>query len=339
MEPQKDNTTPGILYVTTGRINPNGALYYPPLVANQLNSLKPFIRSSAIVIIRSLSPIFLLKRIKEVRKLSTGYDIVHAQYGSLTAFIAVLGKGKKPLVISFGGSDLLGTAGKSLPWTFRNWLTRKLGLIAAERCNKIIVKSVSLFLTLPEKLRKKAIIIPNGVDVTVFYPRSKNEARARLGWKQNNYYVLFTPSRANNVLVKNFPLASSVINLVQKNMDNVYLEFILDKTPEQVADMMNAADCLLLTSLHEGSPNVIKEGMACNLPIVSVNIGDVAERLKEVSNSFVVDDYDMDLISQKIVAVLNLNVRTNGLDQLKKQGLTSEIVAKKILDIYTEVLR
>ena len=329
-----------VVYVTTGRVNPDGALYYPPLVANQINSLKPLLKSFVIIIISSLNPAFLLNKVLELRKRVKQADIVHAQYGSLTAFLAFLGTLKqKPLIISFGGSDLLGTAGKGFKWTMRNGITKKLGLLAAEKCSKIIVKSESLLMNLSEKLRQKAIVIPNGVDVNVFYPSSKNEARTRLGWKKHDYYVLFTPSRANNVLVKNLPLASSAINLVQKKMDNVYLEFILDKTPEQVADMMNAADCLLLTSLHEGSPNVIKEGMACNLPIVSVNVGDVAERLKEVSCSFVVDGYDKDLISQKIMAVLNSNTRSNGLDQLKKQGLTSEIVAKKILDIYTEVLR
>jgi len=275
----------------------------------------------------------------ELKQMSVHYDIVHSQYGSLTALMAFLGKKRRPLIISFGGSDLLGTSGKGFKWTFRNWITRKLGLLAANNCSKIIVKSIALMMNLPEKLRQKAIVIPNGVDIDVFYLRNKDETRTKLGWKQNDYYVLFTPSRANNVLVKNLPLANSVMDLVQKNVNNVYLEFILDKTPEQVADMMNAADCLLLTSLHEGSPNVIKEAMACNLPIISVNVGDVSERLKEVTYSFVVDGYDKDLISQKVLAVLNSNVRTNGLDQLKKQGLTSEIVARKILDIYNEVLR
>jgi teichuronic acid biosynthesis glycosyltransferase TuaC len=339
MEPQKDNTSPSILYVTTGRINPNGALYYPPLVANQINSLKPFIKTFYTIVIHSLQPIFLLKRILEVKQLSSRYDIIHAQYGSLTALVAYLGKGKKPLVISFGGSDLLGSAGKGIQWTFRNWLTRKLGLIAAEWCSKIIVKSVSLFLTLPEKLRKKAIIIPNGVDINVFYPQPKSEMREKLGWKEADYYILFTPSRANNVLVKNLTLANSVIDHLKMKMDNTCLEFILDKSPQQVAEMMNAADCLLLTSLHEGSPNVIKEAMACNLPIVSVNVGDVSERLKDVTNSFVVEGYDRDTISQKLEVILNSNARTNGFEQLKKQELTAEGIAKRIVAVYNEVLR
>lgn len=339
MEPQKDNTSPGILYVTTGRINPNGELYYPPLVANQINSLKPFFKFFSIIIIHSLKPIFLLKRILEVKRLSSGYDIIHAQYGSLTALVAYLGKGKKPLVISFGGSDLLGTSGRGLNWTFRNWLTRKLGLFAAERCSKIIVKSVSLLMNLPERLRQKAIIVPNGVDINIFYPQHKNELRTRLGWKEGNYYVLFTPSRANNVLVKNLPLANAVIGLVKKKINDVSLEFILDKSPHQVAEMMNAADCLLLTSQHEGSPNVVKEAMACNLPIVSVNVGDVSERLKEVTNSYVVEGYDAETISQKLMSILNSNIRTNGFEQLKKQQLTAEGVAKRILSIYKEVLK
>lgn len=338
MTNRTDNLSAAILFVTTGRINPDGTIYYPPLVANQINSLKPFINPS-VVIISSLSPVFLIKKIVEIRRLGVYHDLVHAQYGSLTALVALLGKGKKPLVISFGGSDLFGASGTGLFWAIRNWLTRKIGLYAAEKCCKIIVKSAPLFMNLPEKLRKKATIIPNGVDIDVFYPQPKSEMRRKLGWENANYYVLFNPSRANNVLVKNFSLAKAVIESLKIERDNIRLEFILDKSPQQVAEMMNAADCLMLTSKHEGSPNIIKEAMACNLPIVSVNVGDVSERLKYVTNSFVVDGYDKDLICQKLITILNSSARTNGFEQLKKQELTSKAVAKRILSIYNELMR
>jgi len=269
--------------------------------------------------------------------MSAHYDIVHAQYGSLTALIAFLGRKGRPLIISFGGSDLLGSSGKGFNWMVRNWITRNLGLLAAHRCNKIIVKSESLKMNLPEDLHGLVAIIPNGVDLNVFYPRDKREVRTKLGWKLDDFYVLFTPSRANNVLVKNLPLANAVIDLVREKVNNVYLEFILDKAPEQVATLMNGADCLLLTSLHEGSPNVIKEAMACNLPIVTVNVGDVYERLKEVLNSYVIDSYEKELLSEKVITLLNKHTRTNGLEQLKKQNLTSEDVAKKIWNVYNEV--
>lgn len=333
------DSKPSVLFVTTGRINPNGDLYYPPLVANQIDSLQPFLSGSSLTIIHSLNPFFIFSKIIEVRRKSRQADLVHAQYGSLTAFIAYLGKGSKPLVISFGGSDLLGAAGAGWKWKLRNWITRQMSLWAANGCDSVIVKSQTLLNSLPLGLHKKATVIPNGVDIRVFCPNNKQEAKKRLGWSENIYYVLFTPSRANNVLVKNLPLAKEVIRLVNERMGPVSIEFILDKTPGQVADMMNAADCLLLTSLHEGSPNVIKEAMACNLPIVTVHVGDVMERLWAVKNSFVVDSYSPDLLNARVELVFNTNERSNGMEEIKRQQLTSEDVALRIINVYNKVVK
>ena len=333
------DSKPNVLFVTTGRINPNGDLYYPPLVANQINSLQPFLRDSSLTIIYSLNPLFVVRKILEVRRKSKDVDIIHAQYGSLTALIAHLGKKYKPLVISFGGSDLLGSAGKGLKWTIRNWITRQMGLWAANDSDCIIVKSQTLLKSLPPGLHKKTIVIPNGVDIRIFSPGNKQEARKKLGWGEGIRYVLFTPSRANNVLVKNLPLANEVLQAVNARLGSVRMEFILDKKPEQIAEMMNSADCLLLTSLHEGSPNVIKEAMACNLPIVTVNVGDVMERLWTVKNAYVVDSYNPELLSARVEQVLNNNERTNGIEEIKRQQLTSEDVALRIINVYNKVVK
>src|SRR5207248_489562 len=58
--------------------------------------------------------------------------------------------------------------------------------------------------------------------------------------------------------------------------------------PELIPSYLNAADCLALASLREGSPNVVKESLACNLPVVATDVGDVAERLEQVRPSRVV---------------------------------------------------
>lgn len=328
-----------VLYVTTGRINPNGDLYYPPLVANQINSLKPLLNSFVIEVIYSLNPFFVLSKIFELRRICKQVDVVHAQYGSLTSLIAHFAKRGKPLVISFGGSDLLGSSGKGWIWMLRNWITRQMGLWAANYCDRIIVKSQTLLMSLPPSLHKKTRVIPNGVDTRIFSPTDKNEARKRLGWNEDACYILFTPSRANNVLVKNLSLATDVVKRVNDRLDKVRMEFILDKSADEVAEMMNGADCLLLTSLHEGSPNIIKEAMACNLPIVTVHVGDVIERLWSVKNAFVVDSYNQELISAKVEFVLRANERTNGYDELIRQQLTSEDVALKIMDVYNKAVK
>ena len=87
----------------------------------------------------------------------------------------------------------------------------------------------------------------------------------------------------------------------------IRLELISGKTHSEINEMLNAANCLLLTSLHEGSPNIVKESMACNLPVVTVNCGDVAIRLSDVTPSFVSKDYNAnelaDLLRDKVHAL------------------------------------
>jgi len=49
------------------------------------------------------------------------------------------------------------------------------------------------------------------------------------------------------------------------------------------------ADVLLNPSYHEGSPNVVKEAMACGLPVVAADCGDVRKRLAGCTPEAVVD--------------------------------------------------
>ncbi len=329
---------PRVLFVTTGRINPNGKLYYPPLVVAQVSSLAPFLGAHYLVVIHSLKIGVIVKKIKEIKCFAKRADLVHAQYGSLTSFLAWMGSGRKPLIISFGGSDLLGLGANDWKSKLRNKITFRLGLLAAQKAIQLIVKSENLFNTLPNYLKNKATIVSNGINTKIFSPQNKLDARQRLGWMENGKYIIFTPSRANNIVVKNLKLAEAVLSFVQRKHANTKLELILDKSPEEVALMMNAADCLLLTSLHEGSPNVIKEAMACCLPVVTVNVGDVAARLTHVSPSFVVDSYNVEEIADSVVEILTINKRSNGAEEIIAQKLSEEIVAEKIINLYQEVL-
>src|SRR5262245_15872230 len=99
--------------------------------------------------------------------------------------------------------------------------------------------------------------------------------------------------------------------------------------------MMNAADCLLVTSLHEGSPNIVKEAMACNLPVVSVPCGDVVERL-QMTYPGGVAPYDVKTLAEKIDEVLKAGRRSNGRERLIEQGLTTPNVAKSLIQIYAD---
>lgn len=270
----------------------------------------------------------------EVR--SSAAELVHAQYGSVTAAVADVVRGSLPLVISFCGEDLLGTPEPGILWRLRSRTSRRIGLIAAWRAQTIIVKSRNLFTALPSSLQGRAEILPNGVDEKLFVPRSRAEARSKLGWSFSEPIVLFYEGMRGHKRRKNNALADLSMANLRETCPSARLVKLSCLLQEEVALNMNAADCLLVTSIHEGSPNIVKEAMSCNLPVVSVPCGDVEERLARVKPGSVVS-YDADQLASSIRQVLEVGARSNGREELTRQRLTTRTVAGQLTGIYERV--
>ena len=101
---------------------------------------------------------------------------------------------------------------------------------------------------------------------------------------------------------------------------------------------MCAANCLLLTSKTEGSPQVIKEAMACGCPIVSVDVGDVAERTSGVEGCYIVRTREHKDIADALQKAIAFEGKTNGRERILEIGLSNEQVAERLIKIYESVL-
>jgi glycosyltransferase involved in cell wall biosynthesis len=247
-----------------------------------------------------------------------GYDLVHAHY-SLSAFAASVA-GRFPLVVSLMGSDVFmsGVVRRLIAYFYRN------------RWSATIVKSDQMkeMLGLPG-----AEVIPNGVDTSLFRPLSMEEARKHISFDGSRRLVLFgsSPDRPE----KNARLAEEAFAL----LDDPGAEFMhLSGVPhEEVPWYLNAADVVLLTSKWEGSPNVIKEAMACNCPVVSTDTGDVRSITGETEGCFITSD-DASDVAAKIRQALDFNDRTTGRERIMDLGLDSHPVAVRIRTIYERVV-
>jgi glycosyltransferase involved in cell wall biosynthesis len=254
--------------------------------------------------------------------------IVHAQYGTVTALFAALGALRVPLVITYRGSDLNpapGRAGERL----RGWLARGFSHMAALRARQIVCVSAQLrgrLLWRPSR----AEVFPSGADPQMFYPRPRASARRDLGWTEDRPVVLF--NAGYHPRVKRLDLAEAAVAAARRRLPALRLE-VLDGhcPPEKVPLFMNAADCLLVTSDAEGSPTVVQEALACNLPIVSVDVGDVAERLRGVRATRLVAR-DPEALAQ---ALLELVVRPSRSDGRRKlHEFSAHRVAAALCGIY-----
>lgn len=253
-------------------------------------------------------------------------DVIHAQYGTATAFFSVTSS-HLPTVITFRGSDLNPDpfAGPLL------WFSRRLlSEFAALRARRIICVSAQL------KGRlwwgtARASVIPTGVDTAQFRPRPRDEARKQLGWVDDRERVVIF-NASGNPRIKRLDIAKASVDVARKIYGDIRFVVLEGNIPpESVPLYMAAADVLILTSESEGSPTVVQEAIACELPVVSVDVGDVRERLQGVQPSFIVPKDPLE-IGRVIAKVLADRPRSNGATRIAE--CSNQAVIERTIKAY-----
>lgn len=272
-----------------------------------------------------LSHAFILRRLLK----HSPFDVIHAHYSlcGFVVFLATIGH-KTPVIVSLMGSDVKGSG---------TWI-HIVRCFARAIWDVTIVKSEDMY----KSLRVEgAEIIPNGINLETFNHLKQTDCRAQLKWNKNKLYILFgaDPTR----VVKNYPLAQQTYELLlsrdlQLTSDNCQLSTIGSIPHEQMPIYLNACNVLLLTSKWEGSPNIIKEAMACGTPIVCTDVGDVRWLLDGVNGCFVTSHDPADIAS-KLTLALQYAGKTNGRERLIELGLDSKNVAHRIVEVYDRVVK
>jgi len=240
-------------------------------------------------------------------------EIIHAHYGISGLFANI--QRKIPVITTYHGSDV------------NNFFILQLSRIAVclSKHNIFVSeKNAKLF-----KNNNKSVI-PCGVNIDLFTPMDKSIARKALQFNENKKYILFSSSFSNKV--KNYPLAKAAVDL----LENTELIEFKGYSREESAILFNAADMALLTSFTEGSPQFIKEAMACNTPIVSVNVGDVNFLLSKVDGCSI-SEYNNFNLKNSIEKILNYSheyQKTNGRNKIESLKLDLQSIAEKIIALY-----
>lgn len=248
------------------------------------------------------------------RIVTFGPDVIHAHYG-LCGLLANLQR-KVPVVTTYHGSDI------------NDKRIRVLSKLAMRLSRwNIFVSRDTLGIVKPKECYS---LLPCGVDMTELQLTEKREARIRMHLDGNKRYVLFAGAFDNPV--KNVTLAKEVVALLPK--EDVEMLELKDYSREEVMLLMCAADALLMTSLNEGSPQVIKEALACGCPIVSVDVGDVRDRVDGVSGCFVANTQEPEELRELLHNALLYEGRTQGREKLVVDGLDNKFVAEALIEIY-----
>jgi teichuronic acid biosynthesis glycosyltransferase TuaC len=272
-----------------------------------------------------------LRAVTELRRrLRKGsIDLIHAHY-SYAGIVACTQK-SVPVVISYCGDDLLGTVNSRGQQTWFGKLAVLAGRVLSGHVDGVIVKSREM----ASKLKRKDVhVIPNEVDLELFQPRNREQARRILGLDLRKRYLLFAANP--EIPVKRFPLAKQIADLLRSQDPTIELLVVFREPQNQLALFMNACDVLVFTSYQEGSPNIVKQAMACNLPIVSTDVGDVHEIIGNTDRCYVCEPHAPKFASC-LAGILRSPARTNGRQRV--QHLAGPAVARQIIAVYEQVLR
>ena len=320
-----------ILFVSSGN---SESFDISPIIKSQGESLRDAGFNVDYFTITEKRVLGYLKNARRLRKCMKDkhYDIIHTHY-TLSGWTAVLAFPKQPIVLSLMGTDAYGEyVGVNRKNIFKSYLTL-LTYFIQPFVDTIVSKSKTIECYVYKK--KRSYVLPNGVPLEKIKCYDKGY-KDELNLIEDSRHVLFLGNRSNKR--KNYKLLKEAFDKI--NIPNVKLITPYPITHEQVIKYLNSVDVLVVPSLQEGSPNLIKEAMACNCPVVATNVGDV-EWLFGNEPGYYIADFDPHDMADKIKQAINYSEhrgRTNGRGRIVELGLDTRTVANKLINIYQMTL-
>ncbi len=303
---------------------------WSPFIVRQVEFLRRAgVRVDVFAFRGSKSPISYARAWMEVRRrLSRDrYDLVHAQWGQS----AVLALPKRvPLVITYRGNDLEGIVGPDGRYSLPGQVLRAVSRAASRAADQVMVVAEHLARLIPPRSYH---VIPSGLDLEHFSPTPAAEARRALGLPLDRKLVLFAGVPANTR--KRHALAQAAVSLLPAEL-NAELVVAAGIPHERIPLYMSACDTLVLTSMHEGSPNVVKEALACDLPVVSVDVGDVRQRIGRIEGCIVTVDDRPETIAAALERVLRRGGRVDGRSTVRE--LDERLLAQRTIGVYRQAI-
>ncbi len=261
------------------------------------------------------------------RRISKGkYDLVHIHFGLSGLYLFSPFTHRIPTLITFHGSDIQSAS------THNYWMVK---------ISKKVAKKVDAAITLNDGMDKlvrtlnpSTYKIPCAVDMNVFHDKGCRKRNI----ERKSVRILFPSSR--NRQVKNYPLFGKTIDILRSTYGFHVVEYeLVNKTREEINNLYNTVDVLLLTSKSEGSPQVIKEAMACNLPCVCTPVGDVAFLLDGVKDCYVSKNHDSEELAELVVKSLKRDGNgISGREKIYKLGLDQKNIAEKLYHVYKSLI-
>ncbi|MFA6866936.1 MAG: glycosyltransferase family 4 protein [Clostridia bacterium] len=270
-----------------------------------------------------------IRCIPSLKKKLSNCDIIHCFHG-LTLLLVFALSPKKKIIISFLNSIENEFGEKKF---LSKTLIRITKWIIKHNNVKKIFKD-----KIPIKYTDNSYYLPNGVDTNKFFSIPKNDAKKELNLDINKRYILFVSSKDKYRKQKRYDRFTEVLKLLKFDFPNIEELVLVNEPRDRIIYYFNSAELHLLTSDFEGSPNSVKEAMACNLPVVATNTGNVSDMLNKVNNCYVSKKFDIEELTsycRKILSAPITDFKINKTIGIK--GLDMKSKALELISIYNKV--
>jgi len=273
------------------------------------------------------NPFNYLKAWFQVRRrlAEKSYDLIHAQLGN--SGVLALPK-RLPFVVTYRGSDVMGIVGANGSYTWKGKILQRISRLVAHFADEAMVVAPHMIEKLPK--HRSYHVMPSGVDRSVFKPMPQAEARQQLDLPPDIPLVFFPANPANPV--KRFALAQAAFDIASQTLPEMQMIKGGNIPAPQMPIYMNACDALMLTSQHEGSPNVVKEAICCNLAIVAVDVGDAHYWIKDLPGCTACPDDQPETIAQGLLDVLSPPRRLQA--ESVAASLSRELEIQRVIEVY-----
>lgn len=255
---------------------------------------------------------------KKIKEFSP--DLVHAHYG-LSGLLGVL-QNKVPVIITYHNGEILTS------------LINILSSLSVLFCKYRIYVAQHIRAKMFIKSKMNYDIIPCGINLAMNMPITREYAKNYFKLNKDKINILFGGAYSNNR--KKYSLAKSALEILDDSEKKINLIELKGYNRIEVTYLLTACDLLLLPSKSEGSPQIIKEAMAFNCPIVATDVGDIREIIGNTEGCYISSFAPQD-VAEKIMAAIEFvktKGRTNSREKIRR--FDNQIIAEKVFKVYQQ---
>ncbi|MBA2860464.1 glycosyltransferase [Methanococcus maripaludis] len=293
---------------------------------------------------------------KSIKKNNIKFDIVQSHFTWSAGYVGAKLKEKYdiPVIVTAHGYDIY-----RLPFKDENW-KKRIGYVLNSADHIITVSNNNLECIKKLDIKTPVSVIPNGYNDEMFYPRNNLDCKNSLGLPTDKKIIV---SVGNLAEIKGHKYLISALSEVTKTKKDVYcyivgggalknklqkqidtlnlnnnVKLVGAKPHEEIPIWMNAADLFVLPSLNEGNPTVLVEALSTGLPFIGTNVGGISEIINSDEYGLLCDPKNPEKLAENILIGLEKDWDTEKILEYSEE-FTWENISKKILNVYTKVLK